>query len=444
MTATLEVWLDQEFIGHLHHDPATNRFSFVYTKEWQESKNGFPLSPSIPFPNGNSQTTEEKHSALVRQFFENLLPEGDTLDAVAQLNAISKSNLVGLMLALGKETAGAIRIQKNAPEPNRSEPDSPFREISPQELSNRIQNRLHMPFSQWDGKVRLSIAGYQDKIAVYENEGKWFLVEGSRFATTYIVKPLPQKPQLDTLPANEFFCMKLAKAVGLATAEVEIKYVPEPVLFVERFDRLDLKDHVKRIHVIDGCQALGLSVAMKYERPYGDSKDVQDIRDGVSYLKLFQLINQSANPAKDRLSLLRWALFQILIGNCDAHGKNISFFMSQKGLNLAPAYDLVCLPALKDAALSTSLAMAIGDAFSESEITKNEWILFADDCQMQPKALANQLIHLIQKILKALPGIAAISRENAISEKVIQTITSTITDICNRQNKIALEIKIDA
>ena len=118
--------------------------------------------------------------------------------------------------------------------------------------------------------------------------------------------------------------------------------------------------------------------------------------------------------------------------------------MSQKGLNLAPAYDLVCLPALKDAALSTSLAMAIGDAFSESEITKNEWILFADDCQMQPKALANQLIHLIQKILKALPGIAAISRENAISEKVIQTITSTITDICNRQNKIALEIKIDA
>ena len=49
-----------------------------------------------------------------------------------------------------------------------------------------------------------------------------------------------------------------------------------------------------------------------------------------------------------------------------------------------------------------------------------------------------------QKILKTLPGIAAISRENAISEKVIQTITSTITDICNRQNKIALEIKIDA
>jgi len=42
--------------------------------------------------------------------------------------------------------------------------------------------------------VRLSIAGYQDKIAVYEREGRWYLVEGGRLASTDIVKPVPVQP----------------------------------------------------------------------------------------------------------------------------------------------------------------------------------------------------------------------------------------------------------
>lgn len=35
----------------------------------------------------------------------------------------------------------------------------------------------------WDGKVRLSIAGYQDKLAVFEQDGQWFLVEDPRVAS---------------------------------------------------------------------------------------------------------------------------------------------------------------------------------------------------------------------------------------------------------------------
>jgi hypothetical protein len=35
-----------------------------------------------------------------------------------------------------------------------------------------------------------------------------------------------------------------------------------------------------------------------------------------------------------RLGLLRWALFQYLIGNADAHGKNMSFFCNPAGLAL--------------------------------------------------------------------------------------------------------------
>ena len=44
---------------------------------------------------------------------------------------------------------------------------------------------------------------------------------------------------------------------------------------VDRFDRAQDQAGIRRLHVNDGCQALGLAVAMKYERAYGDGRDLQ-------------------------------------------------------------------------------------------------------------------------------------------------------------------------
>ena len=79
-----------------------------------------------------------------------------------------------------------------------------------EEFSARIRARPDHPFSVWDGKVRLSIAGYQDKIAVYEEAGQWFLVEGTLLASTHILKPEPVARALAGLTGNEYFCMRLA------------------------------------------------------------------------------------------------------------------------------------------------------------------------------------------------------------------------------------------
>jgi len=95
-------------------------------------------------------------------------------------------------------------------------------------------------------------------------------------------------------------------------------FVPEPVLVVKRFDRELGAGRVVRRHIIDGCQALGLSSALKYERPYGDTRDVRDLREGASLPMLFALLEYCARPAAERLALLRWTLFQVLIGNTRA------------------------------------------------------------------------------------------------------------------------------
>jgi serine/threonine-protein kinase HipA len=437
MSTALDVYLDQILVGHLGHDSITNTFSFIYTQHWQNHPKGFSLCPSLPRISDFKQSPE-KHSALVRQFFENLLPEGEALDIAAQVNNISKANLVGLFIALGKETAGAIRIAMPGVAQQAFTEQTALRQITSEELSERMGQRSQIPFSVWDGKVRLSIAGYQDKVAVHEKKGQWFLVDDPRLASTVIIKPMPQSINLANLPANEFFCMRLAKAINLPVAEVRLAYVPEPILLVSRFDRIETKENVHRLHVIDGCQALGFSVAMKYERPYGDGRDVRDIRDGVSYPLLFELINRfSVYPAKDRTTLLRWVIFQVLIGNTDAHGKNLSFFVKSAGLSLAPAYDLVCIPALRDETLSQTFAMSIGDAFTESEITASDWFEFAVACGLTTNFVKKTIEKMTQNILNNLNEMELVSRENHISKEVADALILTISRLCERQKAIS-------
>lgn len=430
----LTVWIGDQVVGHLSHAPSTNRFAFAYAEGWLRTAGAFALGPQLPLQSPAGQTPDQ-HSAIVRQFFENLLPEGDALDHAAQASGVAKSNLLGLIHALGRETAGAIRL--TAGDDHVAEPEL-LREVTRNELSERIRQRAELPFSVWDQKVRLSIAGYQDKIAVYERDSRYFLVDGGSRASTVIVKPMPARLKLASLPGNEFMCMQLARAAGLPVADAWLEQVPEPVLFVRRFDRQETMHAVERLHVIDGCQVLGLSVSMKYERPYGDNPDVRNIRDGASLRALFAAINTfSQQPAVDRLALLRWAIFQVLIGNTDAHGKNLSFFVHHSGLSLAPAYDLVCIPALGDAQLSGTLAMAIGDAFLDSDITPFDWAQLGHLAGLRPAAMARQLSTLCEKTLQALPSAMQAATESGVVPELVEGIRSHVAGACERHRSAA-------
>src|SRR5450830_1459842 len=121
----LTVWIGDQVAGHLHHDPNTNRFA--YAEAWREARNAFGLGPQLPLKAPDDQSPDQ-HSAIVRQFFENLLPEGDALDHAAQAHGVSKSNLLGLVHALGRETAGAIRLTAGDVAPLKEEPEQ-LREI---------------------------------------------------------------------------------------------------------------------------------------------------------------------------------------------------------------------------------------------------------------------------------------------------------------------------
>lgn len=425
---SLNVLLADAEVGHLHVD-ARQQLSFAYSPEWRAR--GIPLSPSLPLtPSGEWQNAASA-------FFQNLLPEGQALDDAARVLQISKASTFGLLRAMGGEASGAVRIL-SADYPV----DAERRRLIPrQELSARIRDRQDVAFSVWDGTVRLSIAGYQDKLAVFETDDQWFMVDGAQRASTHILKPDPIAPRLVGLTSNEFVCMRLAAAVQLSVAPVRLKFVPEPVLVVQRFDRVRGADEsVQRLHVIDACQALGVPPSLKYERPYGDGRDVAAVRVGATLPQLFGLGRWAATPAVFKLHLLRWVIFQTLIQNFDAHAKNISFFWSQQGLQLAPAYDLVSIGAYPAGWFPHTFAMALGDAFTVRDLTAFEWAHFASLCDLRPRQLAAELLKMCTAIERQAEAVSKAVIAEGADAATVQRVLELAVATSQSQGRAALEI----
>ena len=383
MTHALQVWADEAHVAAIEHEGRDDRWGLHYAPPWLADAQSYPLSPALPLV----RPAADYASASIKRFIEHLLPEGRALDVAIAYNGLARTNVFGLIWALGAETAGALRFAGDAAAAQPAgEPT--WREIPLQELDRRIAEREHMPLTVWDGKVRMSVAGLQDKLLVYLDRaladgGRLFLVDVPRLASTHILKPDTGNPNTPHLAVNEHFCMSLARRMGLPAAEVDLLRTPRPVLVVRRFDR-ELQPgcgelRVRRRHIIDACQACDLPVAYKYERNLGSAPAVRHIRDGMSFERLFRCADLTANKAAARLALLRWALFQFLIGNSDAHGKNFSFFVRPGGLlEPTPWYDLVSV--LQYDRFDTELAMAYGDVFSHADVSPFALADFAARC----------------------------------------------------------------
>ena len=441
----LEVFLGERRVGILAQATGGD-FSFTYDATWVGDPERFALSPYLPLPGeadpARLPRTSPQHSVVVRDFFQNLLPEGKSLDAAAAVAKVSKGSLVGLLASLGAECMGALRILPRGVEA----PATSLRAVTREELSRRIRERPTIPFSVWDGKVRLSIPGYQDKVALFVRGEEWFLAEGA-LASTHILKPEPVEGIVAGLASNEFFCMRLAVACGLEVATVQLLHLPEPVLMVERFDRRFVAgdgniggETVNRLHVMDGCQALGLPVDAKYERLYGSGRDVKHIRDGASLPHLFALQQLSAQPLAQRQKLLRWAIFQVLIGNTDAHAKNLSFFAGISGVSLSPAYDLVSTFAMNREVIEDNFAMSIGDAFRQEDLSPFEWAVMAERCRLPKAQVGQELRRLASGMTKQLPAVVADCVNQGADRAVLERIQTGIEACANEQIAIAPRI----
>ena len=381
----LNIFNNNILVGYLLSKENSNDFTFEYDNNW--ISNGFALSPSLPLNNIINQQ-------IAKNFIENLLPEGNGLDDIVKYFNISKNNKFGLIEAIGSETTGSLVFDTND---KIDDNETSFREIPYSELIKRIKQRKDVPLSIWDNKPRLSIAGVQEKLVVSIINDKYGLADGE-LASTHILK---FEKHNENIVINEFISLKLAQSVGINIPNIEIiQFEEEQVLKVQRFDRKIISDkEIQRLYIIDMCQVSGTPVSYKYERPYGSNESTKDIRDGISFKKIFNSTLFSKIPVVDKKKLIDWIIVNLCLGNCDAHGKNISFFIDDNGkLELTPFYDIVNIQLYKDK-YAQELAMGFYDEFTIENLKAYDFIEFCKDNNIKSKIFHDRFLTISKQLI---------------------------------------------
>jgi len=266
--------------------------------------------------------------------------------------------------------------------------------------------------------VRLSLAGAQGKIAV-RVDGDHVSLPLDGAPSTHILKPAIEC--FEGMVFNGALSMKLAAAVGLPTAPVEFRTVEDMTfLLVERYDRIrrqgsDQEFPIKRVHQEDFCQALGIVPETKYQKEGGPS-----LKD------CFKLLREvSSTPVIDLARLLNAVIFNYLVGNNDAHGKNFSLLYPGAGTgDIQVLYDVVSTVYFPE--LSREMAMKIGSEYSSKKVTLRNFEKLAEEAGLARPLVRRRVPELADAMLTTLPildatnpvaeGVAALIKKR--SEKV--------------------------
>lgn len=371
MKKLLDVYLHEIYAGKLFHNDV-GRLEFTYDPSYIAEKKP-ALSVSLPL---QPETFKEK---IAKPFFSGLLPDDQARKKIAMCLGISAENTFALLKAIGGECAGAVSLYPagETPPAETSHDMVILDDITLNKIFSILSKR---PLLAGEEGMRMSLAGAQTKLAIGFHEGNIALMKGTT-PTTHILKPII--PDFTSSVYNEFFCMRLAKMIGIEVPDVEVHQINNtPYYIIERYDRLkDVNGKFHRLHQEDFCQALGVLPENKYEREGGPS-----ITKSMELLKAY-----SAEPAVDQIKFIKRVIFNFIIGNADAHGKNFSLLYDKKieAPTISPAYDLLSTTIYPE--LSLKMAMKIGSKYVPGEVELRHWHRIVMDNAIARKNMNTQL-----------------------------------------------------
>lgn len=383
----LDVYLHRKQVGQLLRGQGA-QLSFTYESGWVE--HGAPISLSLPL------RAEPFSDPECRPFFSGLLPEGDFLRAVARALGVSAENPFSVLEQIGGECAGAVSLAAPgvAPPFDRSPPPRWLQTGDLKQLLEELPMRPLLIGIDGDEVLRLSLAGTRNKLPVLAQEKRLGITRGKP-PSSHIVK----KPDLDLpeLVANEAYCLALARASGLEAAKANpIAAGKQEGLLVERYDRATTSEEegkVRRLHQEDFCQALGLGPEQKYQGEGGPG-----VADCATLLR-----THAAAPGKDLLAFLDALLFNLMIRNSDAHGKNYSLLLDGDGTpRLAPLYDLLSA-SVYGGRYGRKMAMKYGGEYRPRYLRGRHLDRLAGELAISERTVRSCAVELSTRVLSARP-----------------------------------------
>ena len=322
------------------------------------------------------------------------------------------------MQAIGYDCAGAVSFFDSSDEQTPSkylqetyEIDyTPLEENALEKFINELPKK---PLATGVEDMRLSLAGAQDKTSVIVVDGQ-IGIPKSNVPTSHILKPAING--FNETIENEFICIKTAEKLGIKVPDVKIGYANKTKYFlIQRYDREIINNKIKRIHQEDFCQASNIPSAYKYQS-----------EGGVDFKRCFEILRATSQPAVAINQFIQLMIFNYLIGNNDAHGKNFSILHYDNGeIKFAPAYDILCSQVYPE--LSNKMAMKIGGHYKHDEILLRHFEKLANENDIS----FTQLKKVIKNQCEILPDIVN-NVINNFENKIGKDILSVVQKNCTK------------
>ena len=408
MARHLEVWLLGAQVGILSQ--VDGRLSFAYAPGAAT-----PLSHSLPL---RAEAFDDRAS---RPFFAGLLPEGGKRKQIAKTLQISVQNDYALLDSLGGDCAGAVTLLESGQSPQSPDAQHEVRWLDHTQLLQVLDEMPLRPMRAGDEGLRLSLAGAQDKLpVVVDADGSRIGLPLNGSPSTHILKP--PIAGIDGSVFNEAFCMALARAFKLDVASIQMQAIADGeqqrhYLLVERYDR-PADTPGQRLHQEDFCQALGIVSEHKYQS-----------EGGPGLAQAFALLRSATRPsALHTLKLLDYVVFNALIGNHDAHGKNFSLLYAPTGAVLTPLYDALCTAVYPT--LTDKMAMKIGSKYKFSEVMARHWEQFATEAALSPGQVKKRILAIARQLPDLARATQATFLNNGNQHPIIDQIVTLIEQRC--------------
>ncbi len=435
---------------------------FTYDPRWLRTSGAVPLSLTMPL------RPEPYGDAVITPWIQNLLPEADVGQVFARALGLSVGDAYGILRAAGADTAGAFSFDppngsaqdidqdhasENAQENTLASGMAGGRYLPLRDYATRhgaapkddgealkflLEGLAQRPFFADEDGVRLSLAGGQVKTALATLDEKGRPVHAASGAGVVYAIPLgaaasnlivkPDNSRLLGIVEIEAYCLELARRCGLDAVDWTILEAGGRLaLAVPRYDRQirtrrDGRVELVRIHQEDFCQLLGLPPLRKYETATGGGARLAD---------LFAAARLHLGP-KDQLRFLDCVIFNILVGNTDAHAKNYSVLIHPDQTVLAPLYDVNSVLAWKGVNQNHAQKIA-GRTRKPVDTARRHWEAIAEEAGLNPRevlrrvnALATRIVHAAQDARQpviAAPGTTA---------KIVDDISERIDEHARR------------
>ncbi len=335
-------------VGALQGDARTFDFTPSEVGIARFGMNSRVLSVSIPL----TPVLRRGHANRRRNWFGELLPEGDQLDYMLAQGNLRRGDTLAFLARYGRDVAGALQFWDLG---DPTEPQTPaLKPLSDSDVRHLLEDPIGAPLANQGTLGKSSLGGVQPKIVLAQTKHGWSQALGGH-PTTHILKP--QLPGAhETVIFDEEYGARIARSLVLANFDTWIEdFAGLPTLVIERYDRAN----GERIHQEDFNQVLGAQGNEKY----------QEVGGIVSLKRIAEALRRNSLQP-DLTVLAKMTILSVALGNLDMHAKNLGLLHLTNGdVRLAPAYDVVPQAHMNN---DGKLALAVNKVYRHRDVTRQD------------------------------------------------------------------------